>query len=68
MLDKENSVKILNTFYSDCHVFHLKNGTGNPHELAYRNVKDVTTNPFEPNGEKLDEGVLIELQTKNIFM
>lgn len=55
MMNFDDTVKVLTTFYIDCQVYHAKQ-TNDPHkavQLALKDVQGITTNPFSPNGEKL---------------
>lgn len=56
MMNFDETIKVLTTFYMDCAIYHSKQ-CGDPHKaalLALQDVKSISHNPFSPNGEKLD--------------
>ena len=52
----KNTIKILNSFYTDCFRFWLIEGKSVKAALllALDEVSEVTHNPFDPHGELLD--------------
>lgn len=56
MLSYDKSYKLVEQFYYDCLNFWKKEGKGGEaYELAKLDVLRITTNPFEPQGDKLNE-------------
>lgn len=56
------TTEILESFYEDCLKFWKKNNPEEAEKMAYKDVERITTNPYSPSGEKLDE------EAKRIFL
>lgn len=64
MLTVQETVKVLLPFYEDCVKFWLREGKVKPVavEMALKDIESLNTNPFEPNGDWLNQ------EAKQAFM
>lgn len=49
------TIEVLQKFYTDCVKFWKRENAQFPKLKAKNDIRNITTNPFEPNGEKLNE-------------
>lgn len=54
MKNYQQTTEILESFYFECLSFWQREKAPNPKELALKDLKSITTDPYSPNGEKLD--------------
>lgn len=65
-MSKYKMAELLTKFFADCFKFWLKEGNDaeTAKDLALQDVKNLTTNPYDPYGEELDaelKGIVIEV-------
>lgn len=64
MLTVQETVKVLLPFYEDCVKFWLREGKTKSAavQMALQDIESISTNPFEPNGDWLNQ------EAKHYFM
>lgn len=54
-MNYNDTIKTLTTAYAECLKFWERENVPNPKHEALNDIKRMTTNPFTPHGEPLDE-------------
>lgn len=57
MLTVQETVKVLLPFYEDCVKFWVREGKTQSAaiQMALQDIENISTNPFEPNGDWLNQ-------------
>lgn len=58
MKNFEETTEILKKFYEDCLRFWKRENVQDAHLNALKDIERITTDPYSPNGEKLNKDAL----------
>ena len=65
MKNYQETTEILKRFYEDCLKFWKRENVENTAEYVLKDLSRISTDPFSPNGEKLDKQAISDFVEKH---